>query len=63
MPGGVGGFEIAMLAQLHFLAVPLGAALAATAFVRVATVWGSVAIGLGALAIALRPSCKVRACP
>lgn len=62
LPGGLGGFELAMLAQLHFLAIPAAAALAATAFVRVATIWGSVAVGLAALAIALRPSCKVRAC-
>ncbi len=55
MPGGLGGFEVAMLGQLHLLDVPAAAALGAVAFVRVATLWGSMAAGLAALALAVRP--------
>lgn len=60
LPGGIGGFEAAMLAQLALLGAGAGAALAATALVRVATLWGSVAIGLPLLAWELRGGSGVR---
>jgi uncharacterized membrane protein YbhN (UPF0104 family) len=56
LPGGLGGFELAMLAHLSLVGVPAATALVAVALVRLATVWGSVAVGLPMLAISLRKS-------
>jgi uncharacterized membrane protein YbhN (UPF0104 family) len=54
LPGGLGGFELAMLAQLGALRVPPGEALASLAAVRFATLWGSVLVGLPLLFVGLR---------
>lgn len=54
LPGGLGGFEVAMLAQLGNLGVMSGAVLVVLVLIRVATIWGSVAIGLPLLAWQMR---------
>jgi len=54
LPGGLGGFELAMLAQLSAAGVSASGAVASLALVRVATIWGSVAIGLPLLLAELR---------
>jgi uncharacterized protein (TIRG00374 family) len=54
LPGGIGGFEAAMLAQLQVLGVPVAQALVALAAVRLATLWGSVAVGLPLLLNGMR---------
>lgn len=54
LPGGLGGFELAMLGQLSALAVAAPSAIAALVLVRLATIWGSVAVGLPLLAYGLR---------
>lgn len=46
LPGGLGGFELAMLAQLAALGVPAATALVALAIVRIASFWGGVAVGM-----------------
>lgn len=46
LPGGIGGFELAMLAQLTGAGVTRPDALLAVGLVRVVTLWGSVAVGL-----------------
>ena len=45
-PGGVGGAEAAMVALLALEGVPLEVSLAATAIIRVTTLWFAIAIGL-----------------
>jgi uncharacterized membrane protein YbhN (UPF0104 family) len=54
LPGGMGGFEVAMLGQLALLEVPAAQALVALALVRLVTLWGSVAVGLPLLFSGLR---------
>lgn len=54
LPGGLGGFEAAMLAQLALMGVPVSQSIVALAAVRVATLWGSVIVGLPLLLGALR---------
>jgi uncharacterized membrane protein YbhN (UPF0104 family) len=54
MPGGIGGFELAMLAQLSTAGVAAVEALTALWLVRIVTLWGSVAVGLPLLALGLR---------
>lgn len=54
LPGGLGGFELAMLAQLSSAGVTAAGAVASLALVRVATIWGSVAVGLPLLVAGLR---------
>jgi uncharacterized protein (TIRG00374 family) len=54
LPGGLGGFEVAMLAQLSTLPVSTAQALMALAVVRVATLWGSVVVGLPLLLAGMR---------
>lgn len=54
LPGGLGGFELAMLAQLSSAGVTAGGAVASMALVRLATIWGSVAVGLPLLLAGLR---------
>jgi len=46
LPGGIGGFDVAMLAQLAAAGVSPVDALMALALVRIVTLWGSVAVGL-----------------
>jgi phosphatidylglycerol lysyltransferase len=46
LPGGLGGFELAMLAQLAAFGVPATAALVALAVVRITSFWAGVVIGL-----------------
>ncbi len=57
-PGGVGGAEAAMIALLALDGVPLNVALAATAIIRVTTLWFAVGIGMLAFPIAERLSVK-----
>ena len=56
LPGGLGGFELAMLAQLAVLNVPASDAWLALALVRMATLWGSVVVGIPLLFAELRRS-------
>ena len=58
-PGGVGGAEAAMVALLALQAVPLEIALAATAIIRLTTLWFAIAIGLAVFPFAERHSRKV----
>ena len=54
LPGGLGGFELAMLAQLSAAGVPSLDALVALSAVRVVTLWGGVIVGIPLLALGLR---------
>ena len=45
-PGGLGGAEAAMIALLTFDGVPIEVAIAATAVIRVTTLWFAIGIGL-----------------
>ena len=54
LPGGLGGTEIGMVALLTVVGVGLETAVAATAVIRVTTLWFSVALGIAALPLALR---------
>ena len=54
LPGGMGGFEVAMLGQLALSNVSGAQALVALALVRLVTLWGSVAVGLPLLFAGLR---------
>jgi uncharacterized membrane protein YbhN (UPF0104 family) len=54
LPGGIGGFELAMLAQLAAVGVPHVDALRSLALVRVVTLWGSVVVGLPLLWLGMR---------
>lgn len=49
MPGGLGGAEAVMVSLLTLKGVPMPAAVAATVFIRLATLWFAVVIGLVAL--------------
>lgn len=53
-PGGLGGTEALMVALLTGLNVPMETAFAATAVVRLTTLWFSVALGFAALPFALK---------
>jgi uncharacterized membrane protein YbhN (UPF0104 family) len=53
LPGGLGGTEATMIALLAALGVPLDQAVAATAVIRVTTLWFAVALGFLALPAAL----------
>jgi uncharacterized protein (TIRG00374 family) len=57
-PGGVGGAEAAMIALLALDGVPLETSVAATAIIRVTTLWFAVALGLIAFPLAERQSPK-----
>jgi uncharacterized membrane protein YbhN (UPF0104 family) len=59
LPGGMGGFELAMLGQLALLHIPAGQALVALALVRLTTLWGSVLVGLPLLYAGLRRSASL----
>lgn len=54
LPGGLGGFELALLAQLSAFSVDAATSIAALLLVRIATLWGSVAVGLPLLFAGLR---------
>lgn len=62
-PGGVGGAEAAMIALLTYDGVPLGAAVAATAIIRVTTLWFAIVIGLFIFPIAERHSQRAQPAP
>ena len=61
LPGGMGGFELAMLGQLAALEVPAAQALVALALVRLTTLWGSVVVGLPLLVAGLRRNARSEA--
>jgi uncharacterized protein (TIRG00374 family) len=54
LPGGLGGAELSMLGMLIALGVPNAAAVAATAVIRVVTLWFAVVVGFIALPFALK---------
>ena len=54
LPGGIGGFELAMTGALTAASVSVPLVVAAVAAVRVITLWGSVAVGLPLLWLAMR---------
>src|SRR5690606_10701430 len=49
LPGGLGSAEAVMVSMLVFKGMTMPAAIAATVFIRLATLWFAVAIGLVAL--------------
>lgn len=53
-PGGIGGAEAAMVALLTLEGVPLDAAIAATAVIRLTTLWFSIGLGVVIFPIAER---------
>jgi len=54
LPGGIGGFEAAMMGMLSSAGVAAGTILTGAAAVRVATLWGSVLVGLPLLYAQMR---------
>jgi uncharacterized protein (TIRG00374 family) len=54
LPGGLGGAEFSMLGMLLALGVANGAAVTATAVIRIVTLWFAVLVGFLALPFALR---------
>lgn len=54
MPGGLGGTEASMVGLLIAAGVDFHAAIAATAIIRVTTLWFAVGLGIPSLALALR---------
>jgi len=54
LPGGIGGFDLAMLAQLAAAGVAPLDAITALSLVRLATLWSSVLAGLPLLWLGLR---------
>jgi uncharacterized protein (TIRG00374 family) len=60
-PGGVGGAEAAMFALLVASGVPAGVAVAATAIIRLTTLWFALLIGLAVFPLAERASLRARA--
>ena len=63
LPGGIGGFELAMTGALAAAGVSVPLVLAAIAAVRVVTLWGSVAVGLPLLWLAMRRGGAVGSVP
>lgn len=57
-PGGLGGAEAAMMALLVAGGVPIEVALAATAVIRVTTLWFAIAIGLAVFPLAEKISLR-----
>lgn len=53
-PGGLGGTEAAMVALLLVEGVPLEAAVAATAIIRLTTLWFAIGIGVALFPLAER---------
>lgn len=54
MPGGLGGVEAAMITLLAILDVDLGAAITATAIIRLTSLWFAVILGFVTLPVAMR---------
>jgi uncharacterized protein (TIRG00374 family) len=54
LPGGLGGTEITMVALLSTAGIEIHQAIAATAIIRVTTLWFAVGLGLPAMICALR---------
>jgi uncharacterized membrane protein YbhN (UPF0104 family) len=54
LPGGLGGTEITMVALLSSAGIEIHQAIAATAIIRVTTLWFAVGLGLPAMVYALR---------
>jgi uncharacterized protein (TIRG00374 family) len=54
LPGGIGGTEVVMVALLSLLGVDPEVAIAATAVVRVATLWFAMLLGFVALPVTMR---------
>lgn len=61
LPGGLGGTEAVMLALLTALGVEFHTAFAATAVIRLTTLWFATALGFLALPVALRLARRARA--
>jgi uncharacterized protein (TIRG00374 family) len=59
-PGGVGGAEAAMIALLIAAQVPADAAVAATAVIRITTLWFALVLGMGVFPFAERLSMKAK---
>lgn len=57
-PGGVGGAEAAMIALLSIESVPIETSIAATAIIRLTTLWFAIAIGFIVFPFAERTSLK-----
>ncbi len=57
-PGGVGGAEAAMIALLALDGVPLDVSVAATAIIRLTTLWFAILIGMILFPLAERRSLK-----
>lgn len=58
LPGGLGGAEAAMVALLILQDVPLSVAVAATAIIRLTTLWFAIALGVAVFPYAERASKK-----
>ena len=56
LPGGLGSTEASLVLLLRFLGVDLGTAIAATAIIRLTTLWFAVAIGLALMPLAVKTS-------
>ena len=54
LPGGIGGFELALTGALAAAGISAPVVIAAVAAVRIVTLWGGVAVGLPLLWLALR---------
>ncbi|HET7403838.1 MAG TPA: lysylphosphatidylglycerol synthase transmembrane domain-containing protein [Usitatibacter sp.] len=54
LPGGLGGFDLAMVTQLDARGVAPGEALAALSLVRLSTFWAGIAVGMPLLWLGLR---------
>lgn len=54
LPGGLGSTEASLVLLLRFLGVDLGTAIAATAIIRLTTLWFAVAIGLAMMPLAAK---------
>lgn len=60
LPGGLGSTEATMVILLRALGVDLGLALAATAIIRMTTLWFAVAIGVALMPAAMKASARLR---
>ena len=60
LPGGLGGTEAMMIALLSALEIDLGTAVAATAVIRVTTLWFATLLGFAALPFAMRAARRGR---
>lgn len=60
LPGGLGSTEATMVILLRALGVDLGIALAATAIIRITTLWFAVAIGVALMPVAMKASARLQ---